>query len=66
VEFEVCPDGVSVKFEVCPDEVSVENLRFVQMRFLWNLVTRKFGLNRFHCRIKCENLKDRQKTTDTK
>jgi hypothetical protein len=37
VEFEVCPDGVSVKFEVCPDEVSVENLRFVQMRFLWNL-----------------------------
>ena len=37
MEFEVCPDGVSVKFEVCPDEVSVENLRFVQMRFLWNL-----------------------------
>jgi hypothetical protein len=45
MEFEVCPDGVSVKFEVCPDEFSVEfevcpdevslwNLRFVQMGFL--------------------------------
>jgi hypothetical protein len=37
VKFEVCPDEVSVEFEFCPDEVSVENLRFVQMRFLWSL-----------------------------